>query len=164
MLALAHWLSETSASLALREFSWTISILQAVHILAIAAVMSSLFMIDLRVLRATATQKQSLADVAHRFEAWIWSGLVVLAATGTTLVVAEPKRTLLNGSFQIKIVLLVLAVATTFALRTSLRRDAEFASVSGKATGMAKALAVGVSLLWCAVAAAGRFIAYTQPS
>ena len=164
MLALAHWLSETSVSLALREFSWTISTLQAVHILAIAAVMSSLFMIDLRVLRATATQKQSLADVAHRFEAWIWSGLVVLAATGTTLVVAEPKRTLLNGSFQIKIVLLVLAVATTFALRASLRRDAEFASVSGKATGMAKALAVGVSLLWCAVAAAGRFIAYTQPS
>jgi uncharacterized membrane protein len=164
MQAFVHWLSETSASGALRQFSWTIAALQAVHILAIAAVMSSLFMIDLRVLRTTSAQTQSLADVAHRFEAWIWSGLVVLAATGATLVVAEPKRTLLNGSFQIKMVLLVLAVAATCALRASLRRNAEFASVSGKAAGTAKALAVGASLLWCAVAAAGRFIAYTQPS
>jgi len=164
MQAFTHWLSETSASLAVREFSWTIAALQAVHILAIAAVMSSLFMIDLRVLRTTRAQSQSLADVVHRFEAWIWSGFVVLAATGATLVVAEPKRTLLNGSFQIKMALLVLAVATTCVLLVSLRRNAEFAGVSGKATGMAKTLAIGASLLWCAVAAAGRFIAYTQPS
>jgi uncharacterized membrane protein len=163
MLTLVHWLSETSASLALREIDWVIPTLQTIHILAIAAVMSSLFMIDLRVLRTTRAQTQSIVDVAHRFEAWIWTGLAVLAATGATQVVAEPQRTLLNGSFQTKLVLLVLAIATTYALRVSLRRNAEFASVSGKATDVAKALAVGASLLWCAVAFAGRFIAYTQP-
>jgi hypothetical protein len=111
----------------------------------------------------TRAQTQSIADAAHRFEAWIWTGLAVLAATGAIQVVAEPQRTVLNGSFQIKMVLLVLAVAATYALRISLRRNAEFASVSGKAAGASKALAVGASLLWCAVAAAGRFISYTQP-
>lgn len=163
MLALVHWLSETSVSLALREIDWLISTLQTIHILAIAMVMSSLFMIDLRILRMMRAQTQSIADAAHRFEAWIWTGLAVLAATGAIQVVAEPQRTVLNGSFQIKMVLLVLAVAATYALRISLRRNAEFASVSEKATGASKALAVGASLLWCAVAAAGRFIAYTQP-
>ena len=163
MLTLVYWLSETSVSLALRKIDWLIPTLQTIHILSIAMVMSSLFMIDLRILHMTRAQTQSIADVAHRFEAWIWTGLTVLAATGAIQVVAEPQRTVLNGSFQIKMVLLVLAVAATYALRISLRRNAEFASVSEKAAGASKALAVVASLLWCAVAVAGRFIAYTQP-
>jgi uncharacterized membrane protein len=164
MLALAQWLSETSASSAIREIDGLILVLQTIHILAIAMVLSSIFMIDLRVLQVAKSQTQSIADAAHRFESWIWTGLAVLAATGTTLIVAEPKRTLPNASFQIKMTLLVLAGATTCALLISLRRNAEFSRVSGKATRAAKALAVGAFILWCAVAAAGRFIAYTQPT
>lgn len=163
MLALAKALSETPASLAIREIGWLIPVLQTIHILAIATVMSSLLMIDLRVLRASGSQTQSLADALRRFEAWIWSGLVVLAASGAPLIIAEPQRTLPNSSFQLKMVLLALAAATTCALLLSLRRDAGFRSVSGHATRAARVLAVGAFALWCAVAAAGRFIAYTQP-
>jgi hypothetical protein len=89
--------------------------------------------------------------------------LVFLAASGATLIIAEPQRTLPNSTFQTKIVLIALAAATTYALRISLRRNAEFFRVSGKATHAAKLLAVSAFILWCAVAAAGRFIAYTQP-
>ena len=163
MLALTQWLSETAASAAIRSVDWLIPLLQTIHILAIAMVMSSLLMIDLRILRGTRAQSQSIADAAHRFEPWIWSGLIVLAASGVTLIVAEPQRTLPNAVFQTKMILLVLAVATTCALRMSLRRSADFHRNSGNASGAAKRLAVGAFILWCAVAAAGRFIAYTQP-
>jgi hypothetical protein len=151
-------------SLALREIDWLIPALQTVHILAIAMVLSSIFMLDLRVLRAKGAQAHSIAGTVRRFEAWIWSGLLILAATGATLIVAEPQRTLPNALFQTKMVLLVLAAGTTYAFRRSLRRSNEFGGYSGKATDTAKALAIGASVLWCAVAAAGRFIAYTQPS
>jgi hypothetical protein len=164
MLALVRWLSETSASSAIREIDGLVLVLQTIHILAIAMVISSLLMIDLRVLQVTKSQTQSIADVAHRFESWIWTGLVLLAASGTAQIIAEPQRTLPNSSFQTKIVLIVLAAATTCALRISLRRNAEFSSVSGKATRAAKLLAVSAFILWCAVATAGRFIAYTQPT
>ena len=163
MLALTQWLSHTAASEAIRTVDWLIPLLQTIHILAIAMVVSSLLMIDLRILRATHAQLQSIADTAHRFEPWIWSGLAVLAASGATLIVAEPQRTLPNAVFQIKILLLVLAVTTTCALRMSLRRDGEFRHVSGSASGAAKLLAIGAFILWCTVAAAGRFNAYTQP-
>ena len=163
MLALARWLSESSASAAIRGVDGLIPVLQTIHILAIAMVMSSLLMIDLRVLRVIKSQTQSIADVAYRFELWIWIGLVLLAASGATLIIAEPQRTLPNSTFQTKIVLIALAAATTCALRISLRRNAEFSRVSGKATRAAKVLAVSAFILWCAVATAGRFIAYTQP-
>ena len=163
MLALVRWLSETSASSAIRGVDGLILILQTIHILAIAMVISSLLMIDLRVLQVTKSQTQSIADAAHRFEPWIWIGLGLLAASGAPLIIAEPQRTLPNSLFQTKIVLIALAAATTYFLRISLRRNAEFFSVSGKATRAAKLLAVSAFILWCAVAAAGRFIAYTQP-
>lgn len=163
MLTLAQWLSGTAASAAIRSVDWLIPLLQTIHILAIAMVMSSLLMIDLRLLRAGARPSQSIAETVHRFEAWIWSGLVVLAASGAPLIVAEPQRTLPNAVFQTKMLLLVLAIAATGGLGASLRRNGEFNRLSSRASGAVKLLAVTAFLLWCAVAAAGRFIAYTQP-
>ncbi len=124
MSAFVQWLSETPISSAIRDIDWLIPTLQSVHILAIAMVLSSLFMIDLRILKATRYQTLSLADTMHRFEAWIWSGLIILAASGAPLIVAEPQRTLPNSTFQLKMLLLALAAATTYALRISLRRTA----------------------------------------
>lgn len=94
MLALAQWLSETPMSLRLRDVLWLIPLVQTIHILAIAVVVSSVLMIDLRFLRIT--RSQSIAATAHRFVPWLWSGLAVLAVSGVTLIIAEPKRALAN--------------------------------------------------------------------
>jgi len=161
MMAAARWLSQTAASTAIRDIDWLIPVLQSIHILAIAMVMSSVLMIDLRVLQFT--RGQMMVATVRRFEAWIWSGLVLLAATGTPLIVAEPKRMLPNVSFQLKLVLLVLAAATTAGLCRALRRNRGFRDGTGEPGRVLKFAAVGGFLLWCAVAAAGRFIAYTQP-
>jgi hypothetical protein len=94
MLALAQWFSETQASLAIQEHDWLIPLLQTIHILAIAMVLSSVFMIDLRILRVT--KSQSMAATAHRFVPWIWAGIALLAASGMILIVGEPQRSLPN--------------------------------------------------------------------
>lgn len=161
MLATARWLSQTAASAAIRDIGWLIPLLQSIHILAIAMVMSSVLMIDLCVLRAASAN--AMAATVHRFEAWIWSGLALLAATGTPLIVAEPQRTLPNVSFHLKLVLLVLATLVTAWLCRALRRGRGLSGAAGKPGPALKLAAAGSFLLWCAVAAAGRFIAYTQP-
>ena len=157
MLALARWLSETAASGAIRQIDGLVPVLQTIHILAIAIVLSSVLMVDLRVLFARPAMPPP-QDVARRFEAWIWSGLIVLAASGAPLIVAEPQRTLLNVSFQIKMALIVVAAVATYVLLQSLRRSADARRAVGP-----RFLAGGTLILWCMVAAAGRFIAYTQP-
>jgi hypothetical protein len=161
MLALAQWFSETQASLAIQEHDWLIPLLQTIHILAIAMVLSSVFMIDLRILRVT--KSQSMAATAHRFVPWIWAGIALLAASGMILIVGEPQRSLPNRAFQIKMLLLAIAIATTCAFQISLRRQSASWDNPGSIGAATSILAVGTFGLWCAIAFAGRLIAYTQP-
>lgn len=160
MQELAQWLSETPASLAIREVDWLVPLLQTIHILAIAAVVSSVFIIDLRILQLT--KKQSIEETSHRFIPWIWTGIAVLAASGTMLIIAEPKRALPNPAFQIKMLLLTLAIAMTCLFQFSLRRNAPFWNQSWPNKAITNLLAVSAFVLWCSIALAGRLIAYLQ--
>jgi hypothetical protein len=160
MLALAQWLSQTRASLALQDLVWLVPLVQTIHILAIAMVLSSVLMIALRILRFAAAQP--MIETAHRFVPWIWSGLLLLAGSGATLIVAEPQRALPNPVFQIKMALLALAVTITIAFQMSLRRRTALWADNARAPRFAAVLAVATFALWCAIAAAGRWIAYIK--
>ena len=48
--AFAEWLGQTPVSLVIQNVSWIIPAVQSVHILCIAIVVSSAFMVDLRLL------------------------------------------------------------------------------------------------------------------
>jgi hypothetical protein len=159
MLTAAQWISGTWLSGAIREIDWVVPLLQTLHILAIAVVLSSVLMIELRALQITTSQ--TLAEAGRRHEGWIWAGLAILAVTGAPLIVAEPQRTLPNVSFQIKLVLLVFAALTTFRLCRLLRHGA---ASDKDSSFLARILAVAAFLFWCGAAVAGRFIAYTQPN
>ncbi len=160
MLALAQWLSATPLSLALRELDWLVPLLQTVHILAIAMVISSVFLIDLRLLGLASLQ--SITETAHRFVPWIWIDLAILAVSGVALIAVEPMRALSNTAFQIKMALLFVAIIMTWLFQIALRSNAEFWQRTGSHKSMATALAVNAFLLWCAIAGAGRLIAYLQ--
>ena len=161
MQALAQWLAATPASRGIAGALWLIPVLQAVHILAIAAVLSAVMLVDLRILQV-AGRSQTMAETAHRFVPWIWTSLVVLAATGLLLIIGEPKRSLLNPAFQLKMLLLALAIAVTLAFQISLRRNQALWNDGAPAGRLMSAFAVLTFLLWCAIAVAGRWIAYLQ--
>src|SRR5215470_990303 len=161
MQALAQWLAATPLSRGIASVLWLIPVLQAIHILAIAAVLSAVMMVDLRILRL-AGNSQTMTETAHRFVPWIWASLAVLAITGLLLIIGEPKRSLLNPAFQLKMLLLAVAIAVTVLFQSSLRRNMALwrdGAPTGKVVG---ALAVLTFLLWCAIAIAGRWIAYLQ--
>lgn len=162
--ALAQWLSGSRMSLFIRQFDWLVPLLQTVHILAIAMVIASALMIDLRLLGFSTSQ--SLQATARHFMPWIWGGIGLLAVSGTTLIVAEPQRSLPNPAFLLKMILLALAIASTRFLQVSLAGDAGLGPSSGRpapaASALMRAVAVTTFVLWCAIAFAGRFIAYLQ--
>jgi len=123
MQTLAQWLAGTSLSQGLQRAIWLIILLQTVHILAIAMVLSSVAMVELRILGWTSAQ--SVPQTARRFLSWVWMGLVVLAGTGVALVIAEPRRTLDNNpAFLLKMAMLAIAIAMTLAFQYSLARNA----------------------------------------
>jgi hypothetical protein len=160
MLAFAHWLEQTSVSQEIQKALWLIPLLQTIHIIAIAMVLSSVLMVELRILGVG--KSLTMTQTSARYVPWLWTGLVLLAVTGLALIIGEPKRALPNPAFQIKMLMLAVTLAAVGVFQTSLRRNVAFwegRSLGRKLTG---GFAVIVFFLWCAIAVAGRWIAYVH--
>jgi len=139
--------------------TWIVPAVQTVHILAIAAVMSSVLMLNLRLLGITG-RDQPLAGVSARFRPVIWWTLPVLLVSGATLIVGEPVRSLENAFFQIKMVLLLSVIIITLGYQVPLNKDAGYWDATGTRRGTIKLIAIFSLLLWIGIVCAGRWIAY----
>jgi hypothetical protein len=159
--AFCTWLGSTSVSQLVQTTGWVVPAVQTVHILAVAAVVTSALMINLRLLGVRATD-QPLVAVARRFLPFIWWPLPVLLLTGAVLIVAEPARSLQNPVFLLKMCLLLAVVGVTLACQVPLRRDPQFWELSGARKRAAQLIAVASMPLWVGIIFAGRWIAYVQ--
>src|SRR5436190_599642 len=148
MLALAQWLEHTSVSQEIQKALWLIRLLQTTHIIAIAMALSSVLMIELRILGFG--KSLTITQTSARYAPWLWTGLIVLALTGLALIIGEPRRALPNPAFQIKMLLLALAVAGIF--QASLRRSTAFWEGRSLGRRLMGGFAVIVFFLWCAIA------------
>jgi hypothetical protein len=156
------WLQNTPFSLTIETVPWIIPALQTIHILAIALVISSVFLLHLRLLGITGGEQLPSA-VARRFLPFIWWPLPVLLVTGGLLISAEPARSLENPSFAIKMILLTFALAVTALYQRKLTANADYWEATAARRLAAKAIAGSSLLLWTGIVLAGRWIAYTQP-
>lgn len=154
-------LSESAVSQVIQTTEWVIPTVQTVHILAVAAVLSSILLVNLRFIGLRG-QNQSIAVVTARYVPIVWYGLPILLATGATLIIAEPSRSLQNPVFVLKMALVLLAAGATLAYRIPLRRDPGFWDCSASRRRLAGVLACLTMPLWVAIVFAGRWIAYVQ--
>jgi hypothetical protein len=160
LMLFSKWLSHTPISDFIQNVLWIIPLVQTIHILAIAIVMSSVGMIVLRIL-GLAGLRHTFSEIALRYVPWIWGALVVLLCSGAILVTGEPVRSLTNPTFQLKMILLFIAVCITAAFQITVHRDHRFWDLAPRHATAAKTFAVLTFGLWVAIAVAGRWIAYT---
>jgi len=159
LMSVIEWLSQTPLSLAIQTNRWVVPTIQSIHIVAIGVVVSSVFMIDLRVL-GWAGRDQTLADTVARFGPWLTWSLAVLLVTGILMVVGEPARELLAFSFWLKMGLVAIGTVIATAFRIALRRHErrwEESIVDRRST---KSLAVATLIIWVGIIILGRLIAY----
>ena len=159
MYEFAQWLETTSISVTIKSVTWIVPMVQSVHIVTIGIVFVSIFMIALRVLGQARTD-QAFDAVMSRFVPWIRNGLVVLAITGTILVVGEPIRELMSLSFWLKMTLLAVGVLSALAFTRSLRAAGAVAGREPQFTTATRSAAVATVALWLAIIFLGRAIAY----
>jgi hypothetical protein len=157
----SKWLATTPLSHVIQTTKWVIPALQTVHILSVAVVFSSAVLVDLRLWRLL-NRDVPLPEMASRFLPTIWPVLLVLLITGSLLIIGEPRRSLLNSTFYLKMALLAVAIVLTALLQWSLSSSPNFWD-KDRGRRMAGQLAATASILvWCGILFAGRWIAYTQ--
>lgn len=155
----AGWLQGSSASSLVKTVSWVIPFVQSIHILTIGIVFVSCLMIALRVLGAM-RKDEPVEAVWRRFAPWMWTGLIVMAATGITLVIGEPEREFDAISFWVKMALVAIGVGGTALYGRSLKTAAVGAPAESPLS--AKAASVLIVMVWLAVIFFGRAIAYDK--
>jgi len=153
-----HTLSATALSQAIQNYEWVVPALQSLHILAVSIVLSSVGLIVLRLMGWAGT-RTSVPSTARRYVPWIWGALIVLAISGTLLIIGEPHRELTNTAFQVKMVLVLCGIALIAGFQTSTSRNPDFWDREPESPRI-RLVAVCALLLFFAIAVAGRWIAY----
>jgi hypothetical protein len=160
LVALGRWLAATPLSPAARSVLmseiWVSPAIQSLHIVSVAVIMGAAGAINLNILGVVA-RDQAPAAVIRRLSPFIWIALAVLLVTGGMFVLNRPARYLLNWSFQMKVALILLSCAITFAYQWSARRDPTGFLRPRPAV---KAMAAAALVIWVGVTFGGRWMAY----
>jgi len=153
------WLSRTDISVAFQSANWFVPLVQTVHIIAIAILLTTVYVIGFRLI-GISRSVQPLARLAARSAPWIWTALSVLLVSGILLTVTEPARELLNWVFRIKMLLVLILAGALWIVQTRTRRDLTYWSESPARRRAARAVGVGFIIIGAGIVTAGRWIAY----
>ena len=134
----------------LKTHVWAYPALEVVHIVGIALLLGNLVLLELRVFGRGAALP--VKDLARLSLSVALCGFGLAAASGLLIFATQPAELLSNRIFTLKMLLLMLAGcnAAWFHGRGSLAR----------LDGLARAQMLASTVVWLAVAACGRWIAY----
>jgi len=153
------WLAATSLSQLFAGMGWFVPTVQTFHILSIAVVVTTLGMLDFRLLRLIRSGPP-LATLTGSFIPWTWRALGVLLLTGILLIITEPTRELMSDAFRVKMLLVAVLVVLTFVFQAATTREPGYWSASPARSRLGGVLGTASLLLCVSIVVAGRFIAY----
>src|SRR6187431_517521 len=82
--------------------------IESLHVIAMALVTGTIFIVDTRLLGFTST-KLPFTYVSDRLLPWTWGAFACAVVTGTLMFVGNPGAYYANIPFRVKLVLLVIA-------------------------------------------------------
>ena len=135
----------------LNESALAFPILECFHIVGFAMTLGTIALVDFRLLGFGL--RQNAGDLAKAVAPWTLFGLIMVLVSGPLLFSSDPDMYYLNFSFQIKMVLLVLALVFHYTIRRKLLRGELSPDLS-------KPVACISLLLWSGIIFAGIFIAF----
>lgn len=153
------WLSGTNISVAFQSTNWFVPLVQTVHIIAIAILLTSVYVLSFRLIGITRSG-QPLAVLAAKSTPWIWITLGVLLGTGALLTITEPARELLNWAFRVKMLMVLALAAILLLVQVRLRRSPEYWTESSARRRAARGIGIAVVIIGAGIVTAGRWIAY----
>ncbi len=160
LFEICQWIENTPSSTALRESIWMFPIMESSHVLGLAFSVGTVVWFDLRLL-GVAMRRYSVSETFAIVRPWMFTGFAIMMITGVFLFWSHALKCYGSNYFRIKLVLLVLAAVNIIVFHSTIdRRRAEWdnAPIPPLRARLAGFTSV---LLWLAIVAAGRLMAYT---
>lgn len=147
-----RWLVNSPWSHAMNSYEWVFPAVQSLHFIGFAMSIGTIAIVDLGLL-GLGMRRQAPAELAADLAPWTRAGIAVMLLSGLLMFSTDAVGYHHNPSFRFKMVCLLLALIFHFTLH----RRAERPDVPPIAAKSAAAMSL---LLWTAVLAAGRMIAF----
>jgi hypothetical protein len=157
-----QWLNDTAFSTTMRDSTWAEPVVETIHVLTLTLFLGFTVLLDLRLL-GVAMRRRRASEVVGELNPWLMGGFLVMILTGVLLFCGDPVAFYNSIFFKIKMLMLLLAGLNVWLFNATVgRKMAEWDSDS-RTPGRAKTAAVVSLVLWVAIIAAGRAIAYSLP-
>jgi magnesium-transporting ATPase (P-type) len=153
------WLSRTDVSVAFQSANWFVPLVQTVHIIAIAILLTSVYVLSFRLIGLT-RGAQPLATLAAKSTPWFWTALCVLLLSGILLTITEPARELLNWAFRVKMLMVLALAVILWRVQLRMRQNPDYWTESPARRHAARAFGVAAVIVGAGIVTAGRWIAY----
>jgi hypothetical protein len=147
-----RWLVNSPWSRAMNLYEWIFPAVQSLHFIGFALSIGTIAIVDLRLL-GLGMRRQAPDELAVDLAPWTAAGIALMLITGPLMFSTDAVTYHNNPSFQFKMVCLMLALVFHFTLH----RRAVHPDVPPVVAKLAAATSL---LLWTAVVAGGRMIAF----
>jgi hypothetical protein len=158
-------LVEAAQNSALSEWLRTslkaVAIVNAIHVVSIATVFGTIFLVDLRLLGYPHVQR-SFSRMHHELLRWTWGAFGVSAVTGVLMFMVNAVTYHRNTAFWLKMITMVLAGINMFIFERITMKSAgswDKGVMPPPAARLAGALSI---VFWIAVIVFGRWIGFTK--
>lgn len=157
-----QWLEQTQFSTFLRESTLGEPIVESIHVLTLTLFLGFAMLLDLRLLGLCLTRRR-MSEVLAQFNPYLMVGFTIMILTGTLLFVSDPVTFYPNTFLRIKMVMLIFAGLNVLVFNTTIGRKVDEWDQAPQTPRGAKVAAIVSLVLWAAIVACGRAIAYTVP-
>ncbi len=159
ILGFCKWLEMTSVGSGVRESVWLFPVIESLHLLGMAALVGTIFILDLRLLGWTMRRVRVSALAGWLFP-WTWAGFTVQVVTGGLLFSSEAVKLYPNPAFRLKLIFIILAGMHALLFHRLVYRDVAAWNDSAVLPVGAKIAGLTSIFLWAGIVTAGRFIGF----
>ncbi len=161
--SIANWIEATGPARAIAQSTWMFPAAETVHVLAIALVVGSIAVLDLRLLGVSWTSRP-VTEVAHDVLPWTWACFAIAAIAGSLMFISAAAKYAVDLPFQLKLLLLASAGANMLIFHYFTYSGVKAWDHNAAAPRAAKVAASLSLVFWIAVVACGRMVSFTTES
>ncbi len=156
------WLHDTSFSVTMRDSIWAEPIVETIHVLTLTVFLGFVLLLDLRLLDL-AMRRRRVSEMFEQLNPGLFGGFAVMVVTGLLLFSGDPVAFFSTLFFKLKMIMLVVAGLNVLLFNFTVGRRLDEWDAALRTPWGAKAAGIASLVLWIAIVAAGRGIAYTLP-
>jgi uncharacterized protein DUF6644 len=158
--AFLEWLQALPLAVFIHKKAWAFTTVEVVHVFAIALVIGTIAIVDLRLLGFAST-KRPVAELSRKVLPLTWAAFVIAVIAGALLFMSRATEYVANAMFWIKMFLIVVAGINMMIFEFITVRGVQEWNHNPKPP-LAARLAGGISIgCWVLVLVFGRLIGFT---